>query len=283
MSSFAAAFYLPLYYQAITGSSATLSAVQMLPFSLVSALMSAFSGYAVTRFGRYRIIIWSSFGLFTLGMGLMTMLDADTSVALQEIYPLLAGIGLGPLFQTPLVALTAAMPPAQMAVSVASYALVRSASGTVGITVAGAIFNAGVQSRLKIIPEYANMATSASQTDLKNLIHIQPPSLAKQVVAAYGDSLRLVWIVLTPLIGVGFLCSLGIKGYSLNRVVTQQPDAKAKAAQDVEKQESPVCDDEDAKPVDEEKERTLNPSHSPARETLNQDRAATESKSTSEA
>jgi MFS family permease len=258
----------------------------MLPFSLVSALMSAFSGYAVTKFGRYRIIIWSSFGLFTLGMGLMTMLDADTPVALQEIYPLLAGIGLGPLFQTPLVALTAAMPPAQMAVSVASYALVRSASGTVGITVAGAIFNAGVQSRLKNIPEYANMGTSASQTDLKNLIHIQPPSLAKEVVAAYGDSLRLVWIVLTPLIGVGFLCSLGIKGYSLNRVINQMPDPKAKAAQDVEKQESPDGEEEDATPVDEGKGKSLDPSASPALETLEKgpvNAASSESKAISQA
>ncbi|UZJ56504.1 hypothetical protein CBS101457_005824 [Exobasidium rhododendri] len=242
LSFFAAAYYLPLYYQAITGSTATLSAVQMLPFSLVSALTSAASGFLVTYLGRYRIIMQASFALFTVGMGLMTMLVANTSVALQEVYPLIAGIGLGCLFQTPMVALTAAMPPAEMATSVASLALVRTAAGTVGITVAGSIFNSGVASRIKNIPEYLAMigGASASQVDLRGLVHIQPPALAHQVVEAYGDSLRLVWIVLTPIVGIGFLSTLGLKNYSLKRKVVQngkQVDALPASTDDVERQQ----------------------------------------------
>jgi hypothetical protein len=194
----------------------------MLPFSLVSSLTSAGSGFLITYMKRYRPIIWVSYGIYTLGMGLMTMMDASTPVALQEIYPLIAGFGLGCLFQSPFVAVTAAMPPELLAVSVASLALVRTAGGTIGITVAGAVFNSGVQSRLKKIPEYANMTTSASQTDLRNLVHIQPPALAHQVVAAYGDALQVVWIVLAPIVGIGFLSTLFIKAYSLNRRTIQK-------------------------------------------------------------
>jgi len=208
--------------------------------------MSAASGFLITFLGKYRPILWVSFAVYTVGMGLMTMLDAGTSVALQEIYPLIAGIGLGCLFQTPMVALTAAMPPAQMATSVASLALVRTASGTVGITVAGSIFNTGVQSRIKNIPAYLAMiggdTGSATQSDLRNLIHIQPPELARQVVDAYGDALRLVWIVLTPIVGIGFLSTLGIKAYSLNRrIVRGNKDDKTN---DVESQEKKATDED---------------------------------------
>lgn len=180
----------------------------------------------------------------------MTMLDAGTSVALQEFYPGIAGFGLGALFQTPLVALTAAMPPEKMATSVASFALVRTASGTVGIAVAGSIFNSGVMSRVRNIPGYSSMGASSLHGDLQHLVHLQPPSLAHDVVFAYGDALRLVWIILTPIVGIGFLASLGLKGYSLNRRITRKgdeidnEDTKGSSSQDVEKQAEHLDEDD---------------------------------------
>lgn len=233
---FAGAYYLPLYYQAVTGSSSTLSAVQMLPFSLVSAATSMLSGLYVSRVRAYRPTIWVAFAVFTLGMGLMTMLDADTSKAEQEVYPLIAGLGLGCLFQTPLIALTAAMPPKAMAASTASMTLVRSAAGTVGITVAGSIFNAGVRSRTASIAGYDRAGMSADTANLRGIIHLQPPQLAYEVVHAYGGAMRLIWIVMTPIVGVGFLASLGLKGYSLQRKIVQQQE-KGAVAPDVDSAE----------------------------------------------
>lgn len=258
----------------------------MLPFSFLSAIVSAASGYLVSYLGRYRPILWFSFGLFTLGMGLMIMLDADTPKSLQEIYPALAGLGLGPLFQTPMVAMTAAMPPAQMATSVATYALVRSAAGTVGITVAGSIFNSGVHSRLKNIPGYSDTSTA----NLKNIIHLEPPSLAYEVVHAYGDALRLVWIVLTPIVGVGFLCSLGVKGYSLNRRIIQNPGKIKESSKDVEKQTPIQQEEQEEQKEKEEKEeqeeegksshdtkQNYSSTNAPALSTLEKDPASKES------
>lgn len=54
---FAGAYYLPLYFQ-ILGSSATLAGVQMLPYSLGSALFSILSGFVVAKTGDYRITMW---------------------------------------------------------------------------------------------------------------------------------------------------------------------------------------------------------------------------------
>lgn len=51
----------------------------MLPFSLGCAVTSAVAGIIVSRTGQYRPMMWGSFAVFTLGMGLMTMLDSHSS------------------------------------------------------------------------------------------------------------------------------------------------------------------------------------------------------------
>jgi len=91
----------------------------MLPFSLGCAVFSAVSGVLVSRTGQYRIVMWIAYPVFALGMGLMIMLDANSSTcvlyfyrgsmivdlwipissAVKVIFPLIAAIGLGCLFQ----------------------------------------------------------------------------------------------------------------------------------------------------------------------------------------
>lgn len=51
----------------------------MLPYSLSSAVASAGAGIFVSRTGAYRTLIWASFAIFTLGMGLMTRLNGTSS------------------------------------------------------------------------------------------------------------------------------------------------------------------------------------------------------------
>jgi len=48
----------------------------MIPFSLGAASFSAISGIIVTRTGEYRLLMWIAFAVFTVGYGLMIMLDA---------------------------------------------------------------------------------------------------------------------------------------------------------------------------------------------------------------
>ena len=50
----------------------------MIPYSLLSSLMSAVSGMYISRTGSWRPIMWISWAIMTLGYGLLTMLD-DTS------------------------------------------------------------------------------------------------------------------------------------------------------------------------------------------------------------
>ena len=224
----------------MTGSSALFSGVQMLPFALISSIMSSVSGLVLTRIRAYRPVLWFGFSVMLLGYGLMCKLDETSSRAEQEIYPGIAGLGLGCLFQTPLVALQSAMPLSEMGVTTATMALVRSLSGTIGITLGGTILNSDFAQRAKNIPGLENViAAGASHLDSRTLRNLQPPELAQAAVSAYAQSIRLIWIVSTPIVGAAFIAVLFVKGYSLKRRVQHAGKAPAEKGDEEKQSDAP--------------------------------------------
>ena len=89
----------------------------MIPFSLGAAFISAVTGVLVTKLGAYRPILWVCWTVMTLGWGLMVQLDDTSNNAEKVLYLLVTALGIGGLFQTPLIALQAAMPLRDMATS----------------------------------------------------------------------------------------------------------------------------------------------------------------------
>lgn len=86
--------------------------------------------------------IWFGSTLITVGTGLLVLLDYTSSMyvppsrvvtlrrsmaqsAEQEVYPLVAAIGAGFLFQNPIVALQAAMPLNDMATATSGFMFLR--------------------------------------------------------------------------------------------------------------------------------------------------------------
>lgn len=80
--------------------------------------------------------------------------------------------------------------------------------------------------------------------DAQNLSKIQPPELANQVIHAYADGLQLIYIAFAPVVGVGLLSVLFVKGYSLKRNVRRL--GKGEAVD--EKADEKAVADEEASP-----------------------------------
>lgn len=117
-------YYVPLYFQ-ILGSGATMAGVRQLSFVLGASFASIISGIIISKTGHYRPMMWFGWMVTTLGYGLLIMLEENTSKAKQEIWLLVAGIGVGCLFEPPLIGLQAAMPLKDMATSTATHGLIR--------------------------------------------------------------------------------------------------------------------------------------------------------------
>ncbi|KAG0705940.1 MFS general substrate transporter [Suillus ampliporus] len=223
---FTGSYYLPMYYQ-VLGASATGSGIRMIPFSLGGALMAVFSGSVVTRTGSYRPTIWFGWILTTLGWGLMIMLDNTTTTAEKEIYPLIAALGIGCGFHTPLIAIQAAMPIKDMATSIGAFVFLRGLGGTVGITIGEAIISRILQQKLRGIQGLAiDTSATALNDSVKQISSIPNPTVRNEVMRAYSQSISTVWLVNTPLSGCSLILVLFIRDYTLKRTVIRGGEKK---------------------------------------------------------
>ncbi|KAI0362066.1 MFS amino acid permease [Trametes cingulata] len=234
-SFFAGAYYLPVYFQ-VLGASATMAGVRMLPFSLGGALFSVISGQLISRTGRWRPVMWFAWAVMTVGWGLMIMLDDTSNEAEKALYPLVTALGVGCLFQTPLIGLQAAMPLKDMATSTAAFILIRTLGGTVGISVGEAIISSELRKRVSHI---AGLTIDTSPSAITQIVRQIPhiPDMVQRVALthAYTRSISTIWLVNTPLMGAGFFMVLFLRGYTLKRVVRTAGPEPAKTA-DVESQ-----------------------------------------------
>jgi hypothetical protein len=207
-------------------SDALMSGVRMIPFSVVSALMSVATGQFITRTGRIRPAFWAGFSLMTLGFALMATLDETSSVAQQEVYILIPALGIGMFFQAPLVACQAAMPLSAMASVTSAFFLVRMLGSTVGIAIGGTIMNTQLSQRLPA--QYASLATG--NVDYRTLWAIQPESTRQEVLHAFAKSISVIWTVNAPLLGFCLVLSLFVRHYSLQRNFVKAKDLEKQAA-----------------------------------------------------
>ncbi|KAL7282721.1 hypothetical protein ACG7TL_004195 [Trametes sanguinea] len=210
---FVGSYYIPVYFQ-ILGVSPANAGVRTMAFSVVSSVSGAISGLiTATRVG-YRPVIWISWILTTLGYSLMTMLNSATPVGLQILYILLAGIGVGGLFQVPLIALHASMPRADMATSSAAFMLLRLIGSSIGVSVGDAVFVNGVKQRTADVQGFN--ASGKLSYSLQGLGAVQPASTRAAVIQAYAQSLRIVWVVVAALTGFALVLSLLIASHPLH-------------------------------------------------------------------
>jgi EmrB/QacA subfamily drug resistance transporter len=100
-----ASYYLPLYFQAVLGASPLLSGVYVLPFSISLAVASSATGIFIRKTGKYLPCIIFGMTVMTLGYGLFIDLESRANWAKIIIFQLIAGIGVGPNFQSPLISL----------------------------------------------------------------------------------------------------------------------------------------------------------------------------------
>ncbi|KAF9474301.1 amino acid permease ScVBA-like protein [Pholiota conissans] len=207
----AGTFYLALFYQAANGSTPLQSGMKLLPYSLGSSVASMptawFIGYLQRKThdttGQNRII---SIGLLisTLGFGLLNLLNEHARIVSQVAFPLIAGIGLGMLFHAPYQVFTRALKAEELATGTSAFFLVRFTGATVGLAVAGTIFYAKVSIGLPPDLAFNNTTQSIDYNAIKYL----PLDIKEDVLHTISGSIRLIWTVCAPCLGVAFLISL---------------------------------------------------------------------------
>src|SRR5205823_2204355 len=111
LGMFSAIIFLPRYYQAVRGISATASGYMMWP--LLVGLMggSVASGILVSRIGRYKRLVVGAMAMFVIGSFLMTHVQAHTSDWTLWVWMFAMGLGIGPSMSVFTVVIQSVSPP----------------------------------------------------------------------------------------------------------------------------------------------------------------------------
>ncbi|KAL1730473.1 major facilitator superfamily domain-containing protein [Schizophyllum commune] len=143
---FSSIFYIPQFYQTAHQYSPLQSAMLLIPLLVSQMAASWVAGMIVSKTGRYRSIIYTGFGLYALGNGLLSIVTPSSPKAPAVVYMVIAGCGTGMTLQTTTVAAQASVERQDVSVVTSFRNFVRLLGGTLSVTVGSAIINNSMQS-----------------------------------------------------------------------------------------------------------------------------------------
>ncbi|RDB27052.1 Efflux pump FUS6 [Hypsizygus marmoreus] len=224
-------FYLPVYFQACKGSSPLRSGIELFPLAFSVCPFSIFTGLSVTRTGRYRPQAWVGWVIIVLSMGLFGSVESTTRVSLVLGYQIIAGIGFGIVYSSTYFPVLAPLPLTVAAHSLAFFAFVRQFAGIWSVTIGGAILQNTIQTKLP--SEFTAQFPGGAAVFYEVIAEIDAVDepLRSEVRAAFGDALKLTWLVLTGVSGLGLISSLVMRGLPLHTTTDKDWGVKEKSGE----------------------------------------------------
>lgn len=222
----ASTYYLPLYFQTVLQASPIMSGVYVLPLVVSLAVASAGTGVTMKKTGRFRELIIAGMFFLTIGYGLFIDLKPYASWPRIIIFQVIAGFGIGPNFQAPLVAFQANIRPADMATATATFGFIRQLATSMSVVLGTVVYqNVMSQQSGKIIaavgPETASIISASFAGSSKALKGLNP-SQRSTVLSAYTYALSRMWIFYTAMAGLGLILAFFIRRRELSREHTVQ-------------------------------------------------------------
>lgn len=208
-------YYLPIYFQAIRNASAIRSGVDMIAYMLANAFLSLFTGILVSKIGYYTPPAIIGGAIATVGCGLISTLQIDTSSAKWIGYEVLVAAGLGMSIQQGFIAVQTVLPLEQIPIGVAAIASFQSLGGSIFVSVGNSILHNALlsASSSQQLPGIdINHVISAGATMFRSFV---PADALPALLNVYNTALQKVFIAAIPLAGLAFVAALGLEWKSV--------------------------------------------------------------------
>ncbi|PNS17717.1 hypothetical protein CAC42_3112 [Sphaceloma murrayae] len=193
-SFFSLLYYIPIWFQAIQGVSATQSGIRNLPLVLGVTVFSIFSGAGTQILGYYTPWVIASSVLTSVGAGLFSTFTVDTPIGQWIGYQIIYGAGVGFGLQLTLIAVQTVLPKKDVPTGTAVIIFSQTLGGSIFVSVAQNINTnqllKGLQSAVPSLDPTLVLRTGA--TELKNIV---PREFLDQVLVAYNSALTQTFYV----------------------------------------------------------------------------------------
>jgi EmrB/QacA subfamily drug resistance transporter len=186
---FGSVSFIPLFVQAVLGTSATQAGVTLTPMLLGWVAASIIGTRLLLTIG-YRKLGMIGTASLTVGSFLMSQAGANTSQITMMVFVALMGIGMGLSIPSFLIAVQTSVRRRQLGTATSTLQFSRSIGGTLGVSVMGAALSARLASNL-----------IASGLDLDLVRQLLDPLPGSEVVIAEGariamaDAIHLVFVI----------------------------------------------------------------------------------------
>jgi MFS family permease len=208
-------YYLPIWFQAIKGSSAVNSGIHLLPMMIPVVVASILTGQLISRIGYYTPFMIFGVCLTAVGAGLFTTFDINTSKGMWIGFQILYGYGFGSCGQAPNMAAQTVLPREDVAIGASLMFFGQLLFGAIFISVCENVLDNQLSNRLAGIPDInPRLIQSTGATELLNLIPAQYHAAALE---AYNDSLRVCFQVGLIMACLGILGALGMEWRSVKK------------------------------------------------------------------
>lgn len=218
-------YYLPIWFQAIHGATATSSGINTLPMMISTTVGNIVGGVFVLVTGYYTPMMYAVPCMASIGAGLMATWTVDVSTGRWIGYQILFGLGIGLGMQQSMVAAQASLPLADTAIGTSLQMFGQMFGGSLFVSVAGNVFASKLLNGLATVSglDMAPKAVvDAGATQLQRLFGSNP-SLLAEVKFEYNAA--IIWTFRTALIttclsvlGVVFVEWRNVKGKKIEVV-----------------------------------------------------------------
>ncbi|MDE2702536.1 MAG: MDR family MFS transporter [Chloroflexota bacterium] len=145
---FGTIIFIPLFFQAVLGTSATSSGSFLTPMMLSMVLAAALSGQALSRFGgHYRIQGLIGFAIFLVGLVFTSQMTPDTSFLEAVAFITVLGFGVGITYPCFSISVQNAVPAQLLGAATSATQFFRQIGGALGLAVLGSYMTARFHSR----------------------------------------------------------------------------------------------------------------------------------------
>ncbi|KAI2465685.1 putative MFS aflatoxin efflux pump [Annulohypoxylon bovei var. microspora] len=200
-------YFLPIWFQAIKGTTAVDSGIRLLPITLSMVVASISNGIFVSKIGYYTPSMLFGTVLMSIGAGLLTTLEQDTGTGKWIGYQILYGFGMGMSFQAPNLAAQTVLPTRDVPIGTSLVFFCQLLAGAIFISVGQNVLDNQLLSRLSGLPGFqASMIEDSGATTLSSSL---PAELLPAVLVAYNEALRQVFrlgLCLSCLTILGTVC-----------------------------------------------------------------------------
>ncbi|GAC57114.1 putative drug resistance transporter [Gordonia hirsuta DSM 44140 = NBRC 16056] len=237
IAMFGALGYMPTYIQMVTGVSATVAGLLMIPMMGGLLVASVVSGRLVSSTGHYKGFPIAGSIVLGIGLGLLSTLQVESPTWLMCTYLAIIGIGIGLALQILTLIVQNSFPGRIVGTATAASNYFRQVGATLGSAVVGSIFASRL---ITILAEkladspLAQQASGGGGDEFRQHltpagVNALPEAIRQPIIHSYNEALLPIFLFLVPIAAIALIALLFVEQKPLSTSVQDEITAESLA------------------------------------------------------